>query len=370
MGQTLKSLLLTLSLCFWAWALVAADLDSELKDLEDFTRALQLVESKGVYHKTHQQLIDDAIEGLLSAQDPYSTLLDAKAFEGIKESSLGKHFGSGMNLESVGQALAIRRVIPGTPAAQAGLKRGMLIAELEGKPVEKVTQEELKGIEKKTGSFRIKLSNGRSLSLTKVWYQTSGVEFLDLGQGTLLVEISEFFVNTPKQLAQELARRQPKRVVLDLRDNPGGLVFSAVEVAELFVPPGMIVETRDKDGNRLETFLARKPPLLQLERFAVLINKNSASAAEILTQALKEREMGMVFGETSFGKGVVQSLFPIGERRYALLTMARYYGPSGESFHGVGIKPDRFVADNLEGDRWGDQDPIFLQAKDWVEGGP
>ncbi|MDT8446906.1 MAG: S41 family peptidase [bacterium] len=355
--------LVSCSLLVWGWApLLAADLDSELHDLEDFSRALSVIETQSLYPREHKELIDAAISGMLKDLDPYSNLLDAQGFERVKEVSKGRNFGVGLSLAPVGADLVITRVVPGTPAALAGLKRGQKVKAVNGQPIDSFDAKALSDLRFDGAPLKLTLSSGQQLTLQKTWYDNPGMRFQRPQPGILVAEVPEFFVDTPTQLAAELLREPPQTLILDLRDNPGGLVFSAVETAELLVGPGPIVETRDRQGKRLESFLARQPPVVPLKKLVLLLNGNSASAAEILAQSLKERGVAVLVGELSFGKGVVQTLFPLGRERFALLTVARYYGPSGKSFHGQGITPDWAVKDNLQAERWGPEDPIYQRA--------
>lgn len=351
-----------LAILAWALPLAAADLDDELRDLEDFSRSLSVIESQGLYPRQHSQLIDAAISGMLTDLDPYSRLLDQEGFEQVRKVSQGQSFGVGLGLEPAGEGLRISRVIEGTPAFAAGLKRGMVVLSLDDQPVGGHDFTHLESLRHSKEPLKIQLKSGRRLSLKKVWYQNPGLKWKRPKVGWLVVEIPEFFVDTPKELAAKLKELKPKTLVLDLRDNPGGLVFSAVETAEVLLGPGPIVETKNRKGERMDVFVARRPPVVPLQKILVLLNKNSASAAEILAQALKEREAALLIGERSFGKGVVQNLFPLGPKRYALLTVARYYGPSGESFHERGIEPDLSVEDAPLAERWSQQDLIYQKA--------
>lgn len=350
-----------LLICFLFWPFVALgeDLDQQLADLEDFTKALELVEEKSLGPTEHHLLIDHAIDGLLQGQDPFSSLLTEEEFEDLKTLSSGRQKGIGLTLHPREEQWMITRVLPDSPAFKAGLKRGDLITEVNGELVERLGLEGLRDQEEKEKTLELTLSTGQKVKVKKDWFSQTGVVVKPLAKGALLIEIQEFLVDTPKWVEEALLTHQPKRVILDLRDNPGGLVYAAVEVAEFFVGPGPIAETRDKKGQTLETFTALKPPLIAIENIVILINRNSASASELLAQSLRERGVAKLVGERSFGKGVVQSMFPIGKRRYAMLTVARYYGPKGVSFHQKGLTPDLQIAEEWLPARWSEEDPIF-----------
>ena len=357
----MKKALLLLALLLPGF-LGASELDRRLADLEDFTRALELVEQKSLGPTEHGQLINQAISGLLEGQDPYSGLLTQSEYDQLKALSAGRQWGVGLSLQPKEGKLLVVRVYPGTSAAKAGIKRGDMIDQLAGKEVERMGPKGLRALERSRKDLEVQLVTGKRFGLKKGWFDQPGLVVRPLEPGLLLIEIQEFFVGTPKLVEQALLKHRPKRVILDLRDNPGGLVFSAVEIAELFVGPGPIAETRDKQGERLEVFTAKKPPLLPLQSTVVLINRHSASASELLAQTLSERGVAQLVGERSFGKGVVQGMFPIGKKRYALLTIARYYGPSGISFHQKGIEPKVAVADRWASKRWGKGDLIYQRG--------
>jgi len=348
---------LCLILC--ASPVVAETLQNRFEDLESFSQAIEVIESQGMNGTSHKKLIDQAISGMLNAQDPYSRLLDASELEELKKTSAGQSFGIGLSLEKKGDQLLVTRVAPGSPGAKAGIKRGDQLLSVLGKPA---SEFDLNEVQRAKAPVDIEWSPGHKAALSKAWYPNTGVKFFSPVPNVLVIQLDEFFTETAQLIRQKLEQTQPKSVVIDLRDNPGGLVFSAVEVAELFVSPGLIIETRDRAGKSIESFVARKQPVLPHAKVVVLINHNSASAAEILVQSLKENHAALVFGETSYGKGVVQSLFPLGHGRYAMMTMAQYFGPSGESFHQVGIAPDVALVDTWGAVRYSHEDLIYTKA--------
>jgi len=362
-----KFLRLGVILLFFGFSVSAEPLNRRLEDLESFVQALEAIESHGLYETEHSELINQAISGMLRSLDPYSRLLDTQDLERLKKSSSGQVYGLGLSIEPKENQLWVTRVAAGSPADKAGIKRGDQILRVMGKSV---LEFDLQSIQDEPGPIEIQWSPGNKAVLSKTWFSNPGLKFTSVSPEVLVIQLEEFFTETPALIKAKLLEVQPQKILIDLRDNPGGLVFSAVEVAELFVPPGLIIETRDRHQKVLETFVARTQPLRPKAKIAVLINHNSASAAEILAQSLTENKVATAFGETSYGKGVVQSLFPLLHGRYALLTMAQYYGPSGKSFHQVGITPKVKVTDHWKAPRYSPEDQIYTQALRWLTKGP
>jgi carboxyl-terminal processing protease len=160
-----------------------------------------------------------------------------------------------------------------------------------------------------------------------------------------------------------------KALILDLRNNPGGLLISAVEVAELFVDIGEIVQIRDRQNKVIERYIARESAVSDRPFLIVLINGFTASAAEIVAGVIRDRGIGLLIGERSYGKGVVQSVFPVGADLYVKITTAQYYTPSEIGFNGVGIEPDIPVHDSISASRYGQSDSVFQKAVEIAEAG-
>ena len=176
------------------------------------------------------------------------------------------------------------------------------------------------------------------------------------------MRIYQFIKRTPKEIRSHLSGRNLKAIILDLRNNPGGLLLSAVETAEQFISLGAIVETRTRDDKVIEKYVSHRVFDGARPFLVVLINRYSASAAEILAGALKDRKEGIIVGEKSFGKGVVQSIYPLDNDIFVKLTTARYFTPGGVSFHNKGIQPDIEVKDNFHVTRYDISDKIFQKA--------
>ncbi|MCP4750352.1 MAG: S41 family peptidase [Proteobacteria bacterium] len=344
--------------------------DKEIKNLENFSNVYHLIQRQYIKPKNGDELIRSAIRGMVKSLDPYSAVLGKKELERLEFQSIGKYPGIGVYIQNANGAFVVTQVMSSSPAALAGMKPGDIIVRIEGESLTGKSESELNrlfagdvGTSLEVGYYHPKKPDRIiEREIKRTWIKANSVDFFEHAPEIAILRIHQFQKNTPVETDRYLQRRKYKTVILDLRNNPGGLLVSAVETAELFVGTGMIVETRDKSGQVIEKYISRRyfktePPFL-----VVLMNRFSASAAEILAGAIKDREQGILVGERSYGKGVVQTVFPLPNELYVKITTARYYSPSGTSFDKVGIEPDYLVKDSTDILRYGSNDRIFQKA--------
>ena len=334
----------------WSW-LPNRDLSRSASYVK---KVMQLVNENYVDEKSaaYNQLARSAMHGMVESLDPHSEFLEAKDNSEFEEDLTGEFGGIGIQVETRNGRAVVIAPIEGTPGARAGIMRGDVIASIDGKPVENSPAmdrvvDQLRGKPKTkvvVGIFRPSTQRHLDLTITREIIRIEsvrGVEVLDDGVG--YIQLTEFSEHTGEQFGKALERLVKNGVnslIIDLRNNPGGLLDAAVEVAEpFFKKDELVVYTQgrkpaDREDLRAET--EGEPLKLPI---AVLINSGSASAAEVVTGALKDTGRAVIVGERSFGKGSVQSVFTLDNGEGMRLTTARYYTPGGVSIHEKGIEP-------------------------------
>lgn len=335
-----------------------ADSRLPLDDLRHFVEAFERIRGAYVEPVDDQALFAAAIRGMLSSLDPHSAYLDAKDFEELQVTTSGEFGGVGIEISLEDGVLRVVTPMDDTPAAKAGLQPGDLIIKIDDKAVKGMSNEEaVNALRGKPGS-KVRLlvlrqgQEPKDVILVRAKIEVPSVRTRWLEDGYGYVRISQFQVHTGRDLGRELDKlktpldaktKAPKALrglVLDLRNNPGGVLGGAVEVADAFLDSGLVVYTKGRVAEAASRFQAQPGQLLPTVPLIVLINGGSASASEIVAGALQDHHRAVIVGTTSFGKGSVQTVLPLGEDRAIKLTTARYYTPSGRSIQAEGIKPD------------------------------
>lgn len=316
-------------------------------NLMRFVTAYRFIELKYVNQTDDINLIDGAIDGMVkSLGDPHSNYLSPKMYQSLKEQTQGSFAGIGvvMGMDN-NKNIKIVAVMEDSPGQKAGLAEGDQIIAVDGTPVTEMAFDEVathvRG-EPETDVVLTIMRDGAQQDYTitrdNIKLKTVGHEMLDNNIG--YIQIVSFSEDTAQEFMDaytDLQNQGMQGLVLDLRNNPGGLLGACVDIAKNLVPKGDIVSIVDKDGNK-EVYSS---DLEQVQYpVAVLINKNSASASEILSGAIQDTKSGVIIGETSYGKGSVQTILPMMDDDAVKLTIAKYYTPSGRSIDGVGITPD------------------------------
>jgi carboxyl-terminal processing protease len=342
--------------------------DSAYKQLDLFSDAFERVRADYVHPVDDSQLVTSAIEGMASGLDPHSSYMDAKAFADMKIQTKGQFGGLGIEVTLEDGLVKVISPIDDTPAARAGIKPGDFIAAIDGTPIQGMALndaiEKMRGPEGTKVTLTILRSGAKKpfdVALTRAIVQVDSVKFHrdgDIGY----IRLSAF--NEETAAGVERAVRELKHqigpalrgYVVDLRNNPGGLLDQAVQVSDDFLNSGEIVSTRGRHPEDTARYDAKPGDITDGKPIVLLINAGTASASEIVAGALQDHKRATIEGMTSFGKGSVQTIIPLGEGGGALrLTTARYYTPSGHSIQATGIIPDVTVA---EGDE--DQDTTRL----------
>jgi carboxyl-terminal processing protease len=329
-----------------------AKIEDVYSDLETFANALTIIHSHYVEETTPKKVVTGALKGMLSSLDPYSQFLDPEAYSEIKVETEGKFGGIGVEITFRDGILTVISPVDGTPAAEAGVLAGDKVVKIDGKSTRDMTLEDsVKVLRGKPGTVVtltvLREGEGRLLdiSMKRAIIRVKSVkDGRILGDGIGYVRVSEFQENTPRDLRAALAaleKQELKGLILDLRNNPGGLLSVAVEVAEEFVPKGeLIVYTKGRTEEQQTRFISKGRDEPRPYPVVVLINHGSASASEIVAGALRDHRLAIALGTQTFGKGSVQTVIPMRDGAAIRLTTAKYFTPSGNVIHGVGIKPD------------------------------
>jgi carboxyl-terminal processing protease len=298
-------------------------------------------------------LLDNAIRGMLSGLDPHSTYLDAKAFEELRVGTTGEFGGLGIVVGMEDGFVKVISPIDDTPAQRAGVKAGDLIIRLDDTPVKGMSLDDAVKIMRGKPGTNIDLTIVREgedqplkFTITRDRIRVKSVKSRMLDPGYAYVRVSQFQERTGKDLhnaINELKKENKgnlKGLVLDLRNNPGGLLDSAVIVSDTFLDRGTIVSVKGRTEDNKLSQAATPGDTLKGAPIVVLVNEGSASASEIVAGALQDNKRAVIMGQKTFGKGSVQTVIPLGNNSALKLTTARYYTPSGRSIQAEGIVPD------------------------------
>jgi carboxyl-terminal processing protease len=332
------------------------------RELDLFGEVLERVRSDYVEKPDDSKLIESAIDGMLAALDPHSSYMDAKEFRDMQVQTRGEFGGLGLEVSMENGMVKVVSPIADTPAARAGLKSGDLITALDKQELSGLTLQQAvekmrgpvhapitltivrKGVDK---PFEVRMVRD-VIHIKPVKYSAEN----DVGY----IEITSFNERTTEDLEDAVKHLKKeigaglKGYVIDLRNNPGGLLDQAISVSDDFLDEGAIVITKGRDLEETQRTNARLGDIADGKKLVVLINGGSASASEIVAGALQDHRRAIIVGTRSFGKGSVQTIIPLGPNGALRLTTARYYTPSGRSIQAKGIEPDQVVEEDLPAD--------------------
>jgi carboxyl-terminal processing protease len=331
------------------------------RQLDLFSDAFERVRANYVRPVEDHELIDAAIQGMVSNLDPHSSYMDAKSYADMQITTKGQFGGIGIEVTMEDGLIKVISPIDGTPGAKAGLKPGDFIAAIDGTSIQGFALndaiDKMRGPEGSKVTLTVLRTGGKKpfdVTLTRAIVQVDGVRWHREGD-VGYIRMPGFNEQTADGLekgVRELKKQIGpgiKGYVLDLRNNPGGLLDEAIQVSDDFLNSGEVVSTRGRHPEDTQRYDAKSGDITDGKPVVVLINAGTASAAEIVSGALQDHKRATVVGMTSFGKGSVQTIIPLGEGGGALrLTTARYYTPSGHSIQAQGIIPDIAVAEGDE----------------------
>ncbi|MBF7728542.1 S41 family peptidase [Pseudomonas sp. N040] len=324
-----------------------------LDELRTFAEVLDRIKSAYVEPVDDKTLLENAIKGMLSNLDPHSSYLGPEDFRDLQENTSGEFSGIGIEVGMEDGMFRVVAPIDDTPAAKAGIQPGDLIVKIDGKPTGNLSMMEVVDLLRGKVGTTVELTLVRNddepfdLELTRASIPVKSVKSLLLEDGYGYLRISQFQVNSGDEVGSALASLKKENagkklngLILDLRNNPGGVVQAAVEVADHFMRKGLIVYTKGRIPNSEMRFSADPRDASENVPLVILINGGSASASEIVAGALQDHKRGIVMGTESFGKGSVQTVLPLTNERALKLTTALYFTPNGRSIQAQGITPD------------------------------
>ena len=325
--------------------------DLPLEEIKTFAEVFERIKRAYVEDVDDRTLLRNAMRGMLSELDPHSAYLDEDEFTSLRESTQGEFGGIGIEVGMEDGQLTIITPVDDTPASRAGLMSRDLIISIDDAPTDSMSLQEAvslmrgePGSELTLGILRPGEETPRDVTLIREAIRSESVkhELLESGYGYL--RISQFQSRTAEQARQALQRMSADQalegLVLDLRNNPGGILQSAVDIADLFLDDGLVVYTEGRLSNTQMSYSATTDTPAAEVPLVVLINSGSASAAEIVAGAIQDQRRGVIMGTDSFGKGSVQQIMPLDNGEGLKLTTALYYTPDGRSIQAQGISPD------------------------------
>jgi carboxyl-terminal processing protease len=332
----------------------STDSTATYEQLRLFTEVLSIVQNQYVDEVPPKELIYSAIKGTLRGLDPHSSFLDPDSYREMQVETSGSFGGLGIEITLKDDVLTVVAPIEGTPAYRAGLHTGDRIVKIDGLSTKDMQlADAVKRMRGKPGTkvtisiVREGWTEPKDFEITREQIRVQSVRSHDLGGGIAYIRLRQFQEQTPHDLETTLDKHQKagmKALVLDLRNNPGGLLTAAVEIAEKFIDDGkLVVYTEGRVRNQNMRFSAHAKKGRTSFPMVVLVNQGSASASEIVAGALQDWNRAMVVGTQTFGKGSVQTIIPLSDGSGLRLTTAKYFTPKGRSIHGKGIGPDIVV---------------------------
>ncbi|MBP3731160.1 MAG: S41 family peptidase [Mailhella sp.] len=329
----------------------AVSADADYEALRRFSQILDLVEQYYVKDVPQSELVEGAVKGMLQNLDPHSSYMTKKEFQTMQEETSGEFFGVGVEITMENNQVLVVSPIEDTPGYRAGLRAGDVIVTVDGQyTMEMTLTEVVSKMRGKRGTMvELKVLHKDSSQPVTMNIKRDAIPLISvkarvLEPGYHWMRVTRFSGNTASELRKALSKARSegelKGVVLDLRNNPGGLLDQSVEVADMFLKKGRIVSMRGRDAAGEKVFSSHSNPDDVTCPLVVLVNAGSASASEIVAGALQDRKRALILGERTFGKGSVQNLIPLSDGTGLKLTIARYYTPSGRTIQAEGIKPD------------------------------
>lgn len=332
---------------------VLAVASDRYEQLQTFSKVLNLVQQYYVEKVDVDKLIQGAIKGMLNELDPHTNYMAKSVFDDFENETSGEFGGLGIEISVQNEILTIISPIEDTPAWKAGIKAGDKVVSINGESTKGMNlvdaAQRIKGKigeSIKLGIFRDGFDKSKEFTIVRGKIKIRSVKYTNLEDGYAYIRITSFIENTGRDLKRilikhsEKYKKDVKGVLIDLRNNPGGLLKQAVEISDLFLEEGTIVSTIGRNNKDKEIQYARRGDGLGDFPIIILLNEYSASASEILAGALQDNKRALIMGQRSFGKGSVQSVVRLGDGSGLKLTVARYYTPNGRSIQAEGIEPD------------------------------
>ena len=329
------------------------------KKIDLFGEVLEKINKEYVDEINQSESMDSAINGLLQSLDPYSSYMSPEIFNEMQTETSGKFGGLGIEVTMESGVVKVISPIDDTPASRAGVKAGDYIVKINNIQVQgKSLGEAVELMRGPVGSGiditirRRGLKKALTLNIVREIIQVKSVKADLLKKKIGYLRLTSFNENSGDQIKKEIQKLEKNKnligYILDLRNNPGGLLTQAIKISDYFLDNGEIVSTKSRKASENRKWFAKKGDLIDGKALIVLINYGSASASEIVAGALKDHKRAILIGENSYGKGSVQSIIPLKNNGAIRLTIAKYYLPSGKSISEVGVSPDIEVNENID----------------------
>ncbi|MDA7780931.1 S41 family peptidase [Candidatus Pelagibacter sp.] len=329
------------------------------KKIDLFGEVLEKINKEYVDEVDQSKSMDAAINGLLQSLDPYSAYMTPESFEGMQTETSGEFGGLGIEVGMEAGVVKVISPIDNTPASKAGLKAGDYIVKINSTQVQgKSLMEAVELMRGPVGSSieitvrRRGVKKALIFNITREVIEVQSVKSELIDNNIGYIRLTSFNENSSEQIKEKINKlnknKDLKGYILDLRNNPGGLLSQAIKISDFFLENGEIVSTRSRQASENRKWFAKKGDLTNGKTLIILINYGSASASEIVAGALKDHKRAIILGENSYGKGSVQSIIPLKNRGAIRLTIAKYYLPSGKSISEVGVTPDIEVAEGSD----------------------
>ena len=351
-------LLIFFSVFYLNKSVISAEIDI-YKKIDLFGEVLEKINKEYVDEFNQSESMDSAINGLLQSLDPYSSYMSPKIFDEMQTETSGEFGGLGIEVSMEAGVVKVISPIDDTPASRAGLKAGDYIVKINDVQVQGKSLSEAVDLMRGPVGSGIELTVRRrgerkalTFNIIREVIQVQSVKSEIIDENIGYIRLTSFNDNSSDQIEKQIKKLKKNKnlnsFILDLRNNPGGLLSQAIKISDFFLENGEIVSTKSRKKSENRKWFAKKGDITDGKTLLVLINYGSASASEIVAGALKDHKRAIIIGENSFGKGSVQSIIPLKNRGAIRLTVAKYYLPSGKSISEVGVRPDIEV--NEEGD--------------------
>ena len=329
------------------------------KKIDLFGEVLEKINEKYVDEIDQSESMDSAINGLLQSLDPYSAYMSPEIFNEMQTETSGEFGGLGIEVSMESGVVKVISPIDDTPASRAGIKAGDYIVKINDTQVQGKSLAEAVDLMRGPVGSGIELTIRRrgekkalTFNITREIIQIASVKSDLLEDNIGYIRLTSFNDNSGKQIEKEIKKleknKKVKSYILDLRNNPGGLLSQAIKITDFFLDNGEIVSTKSRKPSENRRWFAKQGDLTNGKTLIVLINYGSASASEIVAGALKDHKRAILLGENSFGKGSVQSIIPLKNDGAIRLTVAKYYLPSGKSISDVGVSPDIDISEETD----------------------
>ena len=360
MMKKFKTYFLSLFIFFFVTSIVSASEESDIyKKIDIFSEVLDKINKEFVDDVNQSDAMDAAINGVLQSLDPYSAYMSPDSYQSMQTETSGEFGGLGIEVSMEAGVIKVITPMDDSPAAEAGVKAGDYIVRINDIQVQGKSLSEAVDIMRGPVGSDIEITVRRRgerkalvFNITREKIKVSSVKSEILGNQTGYLRLTSFNENSSGQIRDKIKEfkknENVKNYILDLRNNPGGLLSQAIKITDFFIDSGEIVSTKSKRKYESRKFFARKGDILDGDTIVVLINYGSASASEIVAGALKDHKRAIIIGENSYGKGSVQSIIPLQNKGAIRLTVSKYYLPSGKSISEIGVSPDIEVAEGSD----------------------